>query len=134
MNINKITHYFDLKTNIIIVLAGILVFFIVFKKVKPVDKHKDEITVLHKDNVRLKNQYDSLSGVNDSLTNTLSATAKIIYLKEVEIELAKDEINKLKNKKNETHSYIFSLSADSVSREFTKYLQESDHDNGKSVR
>lgn len=131
MNIKSVINFFDVKTNIIIILGTCLLLFIFFKKIKSVDTHKAEIEMIHKENARLKNKYDSLSVVNDTLNVRINQYQVIIKTKEGEIKSGQQQIIKLKNEKDKIRGYVLSLSANGVSRKFTEYLQESDKNRSK---
>lgn len=128
------TAFIDNKVIIIILLLIILLLSIFFKKITPVNSHKEEIIKLHNQNDILLRRYDSLTKLNDITDLILKQYQQTILNKEAEINKSQIEINKLKNEKVKTRDFIYSLTADSISREFTKYLQGSNNDFNKSKR
>jgi len=112
----------DLKTWFIIILGIGLIISFLFGQKNIIDYRKDEINQLHKDNTALLHKNDSINKVNIMLDGKIAGINAKIALNEKELSNTKLELQKLKNKKDETRKYANSLSADGVASEFSIYL------------
>lgn len=114
----------DLKTWVIIILTGIVVFMVFTKKSAPIDDHADKIEQLQIVNDSLVEANSLIQieiGEWDALYNRLE-----IKTKETEEKLLKSqqEIDVLKSKRISVAAETMKLSADEVSNEFNEYLKQ----------
>jgi chromosome segregation ATPase len=112
----------DIKSILILVLGGILVFTIIFRPTKKIDTYEDEIEQLELKNDSLRNLNDLIGTENDSLrTERLEIQSKVDSIG-VELEENKDKIKDLQNGKGKVSGYVKTLNADGVANSLTEYL------------
>lgn len=122
MELPKISN-FDFKTWVILILGGALIISFFFGQGNNIDKNKEEIKKLHKENTLLLNRVDSLKQENTKLDLILLAIDSKLNENNKRIENSISILNDLKKKKNEIPTYVNSLSANGTTNEFTKYLE-----------
>lgn len=118
MDLKKI----DIKTWFIIILGIALIISFFFGQKNKVDYRKDEIDALHKSNTELLHKNDSINKVNTMLDNKIADINGKLAVNEKELSNTRLELEKLKNKKDETRKYVNSLSANGISSAFSSYL------------
>lgn len=111
----------DLKTVIIIILTGVLIFMFLQYRSVGYD-YKREIKKLHETNKELLHKYDSISHENKQIDIELQKIYGIIEITEKLIVQYDNNIKELKNSKNETYNRVNVLNADGVATEFTNYI------------
>jgi hypothetical protein len=112
----------DIKSIIIGLLVLIIILVIIFGKKTYIDKKDDEINQIKTTNANLVKKNDSLHILNKSLDLKIDTIYKKIELNKIILNKNNSEIINLKNKKNETNSYITNLSGNDVASEMSKYI------------
>lgn len=112
----------DFKSWVIIILGLTLVVTIIFHKSKPIQSNQSDIDLLHKDNEILNMRNDSLNLVNKSIFLKFDSINNILVINCKYLKSTQKELDRLKNKQNETHSIVSSLSANGVANSFSEYL------------
>ena len=113
----------DLKSITIIVLGVLLILSFIFRGKTDVNKHTDDIGVLHKNNIELLKRNDSLIKVNTIIDLDIKKIDKELGEKAKSLAESQIQINKLKNKKHENNNYVKHLSANDVSIALSNYLE-----------
>ena len=111
----------DAKTMLICILGIVLCVTLYFNGQK-VNKHKEEIKVLHEQNKSLEGKNDSLKDNINKLDVVLTEIDKKLNQNNKEMEGVNQSIEKLKNRKNEIPTYVNSLSANSTADALSNYL------------
>lgn len=112
----------DAKTMLILILGIVLCVTLYFNGQK-VNKHKEEIKVLHEQNESLEGKNDSLKNNIQKLDVVLTEIDKKINKNNKEMEGVNQSIENLKNRKNEIPTYVNSLSANSTADALSNYLE-----------
>ena len=112
----------DPKTMLIWILGIVLCVTLYFNGQK-INKHKEEIKVLHVKNESLGNKNDSLKDNIKKLDIILTEIDKKLTQNNKEMEGVNQSIEKLKNRKNEIPTYVNSLSANNTADALTNYLE-----------
>jgi hypothetical protein len=113
----------DVKTIIILILAGGLIISFMFGQKSVIDEHKVEIKKMHEENSRMILRNDSLFKYNTKIEAEMLLINKKLKENEVFIANTQLQINKLNKRKNEVSNHVNNLSAISLSNGFTDYLQ-----------
>ena len=113
----------DIKTIAIIVLGIALIISFMFGQKSHIDNHEDEIKALHKDNAALLSKNDSLKAVNVKLDEVVAEINKVLDVNAKKLSDTQLELNELKKKQNEVHTYVNHLSANDVTNSFSDYFQ-----------
>jgi len=112
----------DIKTIFIIILGiGLIISFMMGQK-NTIDYKETELNRLHSMNKGLINKNDSLIKANKQLDATIQEIHEEILMKNQELAANYDEITRLKNRKNETSTYVTNLSANGVASELSDYV------------
>ncbi len=111
----------DAKTMLIWILGIVLCVTLYFNGQK-INKHKDEIKVLHDENATLVTKNDSLKENIKKFNIILTEIDKKISENNKEMGSVNKSITNLKNKKNEIPTYVNSLSANSTADALSSYL------------
>jgi chromosome segregation ATPase len=111
----------DAKTMLIWILGIVLCITLYFNGQK-VNKHKEEIKVLHKENKSLEGKNDSLKNNIKKLDIILTEIDKKLTQNNKEMEGVNQSIEKLKNRKNEIPTYVNRLSANNTADALSNYL------------
>jgi len=114
----------DTKTIIIIILTLVLIISFFFGQNNNIDKHSDEIKMLHDKNIQLTKKNDSLKNENIKIDAHIKSINKKIDNNSTKIIKTDVELNKLKTKRNEKNLYVNHLSTNGVADEFSKYLNK----------
>lgn len=112
---------FDKKIIIIVLLVIGLVASIVFGGF--VNNDSDDIEQLHVYNEQLIKKIDSLKSVNVEIENRIALIDEQLENNATELHQTQTELEKLKKRKNEIHSYVNGLSADSVANSLSDYIK-----------
>jgi hypothetical protein len=113
----------DIKTIAIIVLGIALIISFMFGQKSHIDNHEDEIKALNKDNARLSHKDDSLNAINVKLDAAVAVINKVLEINIKKLSDTQLELDELKKKQNEVHTYVNHLSANGVTNAFTDYFQ-----------
>ncbi len=111
----------DAKTMLIWILGIVLCVTLYFNGQK-INKHKNEIKVLHDENATLVTKNDSLKENIKKFNIILTEIDKKISENNKEMGSVNKSITNLKNKKNEIPTYVNSLSANSTADALSSYL------------
>jgi chromosome segregation ATPase len=112
----------DLKTIAILILGGLLILSIVFRRSKSIDYHKDAIELLHEQNEILEVRNDSLKVVNNNLDKEIVKINGIMEKTQVKLNATNDKIKHLENEKSKISAHVNTLNADGISKSLTEYL------------
>jgi regulator of replication initiation timing len=112
----------DIKTILILILAGVLIVSIIFRPSKPIEMYEDEISLLKQQNKTLIQNNDSLELVNSQLDKEIEGYLIEIDSTQVLLDENKDKITELEDGKNEVSGYVNGLNADGVTESLTNYL------------
>ena len=113
----------DVKTIIILILAGGLIISFMFGQKSDINTHKDEISTLHKNNDELLKKNDSLLKVNEVIDLELANINKQLAENDKKLANSEKEIKRLKNKPNENNLYVKRLSSHGVSVALSNYIE-----------
>lgn len=111
----------DAKTMLIWILGIVLCITLYFNGQK-VNKHKEEIKILHVENESLVSRNDSLRNNIQRLDVVLTEIDKKLTQNNKEMGVVNQSIEKLKNRKNEIPTYVNRLSANSTADALSNYL------------
>lgn len=112
----------DAKTMLIWILGIVLCVTLYFNGQK-VNKHKEEIKVLHEQNESLEGKNDSLKDNIKKLDVVLTEIDKKLTQNNKEMGVVNQSIENLKNRKNEIPTYVNRLSANSTADALSNYLE-----------
>lgn len=113
----------DIKTIMIIVLGVALIISFMFGQKSDINTHKDEISLLHKNNDELLKKNDSLLKVNEVIDLELANINKQLAENDKKLANSEKEIKRLKNKPNENNLYVKRLSSHGVSVALSNYIE-----------
>jgi len=119
----------DFKTIVIIILGACLIISFLFKQKSNINNHDDEIKKLQLENTNLIKKNDSLAKINNQLDQKILTIDKELQENTIKLNETTNQIERLKNKKNEIPAYINNLSANGVSSEFSKFLENTKSSN-----
>jgi chromosome segregation ATPase len=114
----------DIKTLLILILGGVLIFNIVFDDSKEIEYYENEITLLKEENKKLLNNNDSLEVVNNKLAKEIEILLSDIDSTQVKLNKLEGDIKDLKNGKAKVSGYVNNLNADGVARSLSDYLNK----------
>lgn len=117
------TNFFDMKTILIILLGAIMIGMFFFEETK-IDKHEEEIKILHVENDSLLTKNDSLKSDNAKLDIFLTKIDEKLNKNNEETDAVLSALDKLKDDKNEIPNYVSSLSANGTADAISKYLDD----------
>ena len=112
----------DIKSILILILAGVLIASYIFRPSKPIEMYEDEISLLKQENYTLLQNNDSLELVNGQLDSEIEEYLVVIGSTKVLLDENKNKIIELENGKNKVSSYVNGLNADGVTESITNYL------------
>lgn len=113
----------DVKSWFIIILGIALIISFFFGQRSHIDTHKDEITILHNNDVLLLKANDSLKTVNAKLDSKIIELNNALDINNKALADTQLELEKLKKRKNEISSNVNHLSANGISSDFSDYLK-----------
>lgn len=113
----------DFKTIVIVILGACLIISFLFKQKSNINIHEDELKKLHVENSSLVKKNDSLLMINKELDKKILSIDKELQANQVKLDETTNQLERLTNRKNEIPTYINNLSANGVSNEFSKYLE-----------
>ncbi len=119
MDLKKI----DFKTYAIIILGIALIISFFFGQKSHINTHKDDITLLHKNNAELIHRNDSLTVANAKLDKVITSIELELNKNSKKLADTQIELDKLNKKRNEIPTYVNHLSATGVSSAFSNYLE-----------
>ncbi len=113
----------DIKTIFILVLAAAVILLLLFRPTKEINTHEEEILMLENQNKILLQDNDSLSSINIKLIEDVIILEEDVDEINVKLKDSNKEIDKLKKKKNEIHSNVIIMDANSVTNNLADYLR-----------
>lgn len=122
MRMNKINFY-DVKTLLLVVFGVIIIGLLLFGNVI-VDNNAKEIKALKIENADLMGKNDILKSNNNRLDKVLNKIDIDLKQNNKDTDAILTALDKINKKKNETRTYVNSLSANDVADELSKYLEK----------
>tara|TARA_R110000782_G_scaffold21299_1_gene57337 strand:- start:28760 stop:29149 length:390 start_codon:yes stop_codon:yes gene_type:complete len=119
---NKINFY-DVKTLLLVVFGVIIIGLLLFGNVI-VDNNAKEIKALKIENADLMGKNDILKSNNNRLDKVLNKIDIDLKQNNKDTDAILTALDKINKKKNETRTYVNSLSANDVADELSKYLEK----------
>ena len=113
----------DIKTIFILILGVAVIFLLLFRPSKEINTYEEEILILKNQNKILINNNDSLSFANVKLLEDILVLEEDVEVINIKLEDSSKEIDKLKKKKNEIHSNVIIMDANSVTNNLADYLK-----------
>jgi chromosome segregation ATPase len=115
----------------ILILIGLIVGMFFFEETK-INKHKEEIKVLHEKNDSLTKKNDELKIDNAKLDTVLVKIDAKLKQNNKDTDSVITELNEIKKKRNEIPNHVNTLSANATADELTKYLER--RTKGKGIK
>ena len=115
----------------ILILIGLIVGMFFFEETK-INKHKEEIKVLHEKNDSLTKKNDELKIDNAKLDTVLVKIDAKLKQNNKDTDSVITELNEIKKKRNEISNHVNTLSANATADELTKYLER--RTKGKGIK
>lgn len=109
----------DIKTIFILILGVAVILLLLFRPSKEINTYEEEILILKNQNKILINNNDSLSFANVKLLEDILVLEEDVEVINIKLEDSSKEIDKLKKKKNEIHSNVIIMDANSVTNNST---------------
>jgi len=113
----------DIKIVFILILAAAVILLLLFRPIKEINIHEEEILMLENQNKILLQDNDSLSSINIKLIEDVIILEEDVEEINVKLEDSSKEIDKLKRKKNEIPSNVIIMDANSVTNNLADYLK-----------
>ena len=113
----------DIKTIFILILDVAVILLLLFRPSKEINTYEEEILILKNQNKILINNNDSLSFANVKLLEDILVLEEDVEVINIKLEDSSKEIDKLKKKKNEIHSNVIIMDANSVTNNLADYLK-----------
>ena len=113
----------DIKTIFILILGVAVILLLLFRPSKEINTYEEEILILKNQNKILINNNDSLSFANVKLLEDILVLEEDVEVINIKLEDSSEEIDKLKKKKNEIHSNVIIMDANSVTNNLADYLK-----------
>jgi hypothetical protein len=113
----------DIKTIFILILGVAVILLLLFRPSKEINTYEEEILILKNQNKILINNNDSLSFANVKLLEDILVLEEDVEVINIKLEDSSKEIDKLKKKKNEIHSNVIIMDANSVTNNLADYLK-----------
>jgi hypothetical protein len=113
----------DIKTIFILVLGVAVILLLLFRPSKEISTYEEEMLILKNQNIKLLQNNDSLSTINDKLIEDVIILEEDVEEINIKLEDSSKEIDKLKKKKNEIPSNVSVMDANSVTNYIADYLK-----------
>ena len=113
----------DIKTIFILVLGVAVILLLLFRPSKEISTYEEEMLILKNQNIKLLQNNDSLSTINDKLIEDVIILEEDVEEINIKLEDSSKEIDKLKKKKNEIPSNVSVMDANSVTNYLADYLK-----------
>ena len=113
----------DIKTIFILVLGAAVILLLLFRPSKEISTYEEEMLILKNQNIKLLQNNDSLSTINDKLIEDVIILEEDVEEINIKLEDSSKEIDKLKKKKNEIPSNVIVMDANSVTNYLADYLK-----------
>jgi hypothetical protein len=113
----------DIKTIFILVLGAAVILLLLFRPSKEISTYEEEMLILKNQNIKLLQNNDSLSTINDKLIEDVIILEEDVEEINIKLEDSSKEIDKLKKKKNEIPSNVIVMDANSVTNYIADYLK-----------
>ena len=113
----------DIKTIFILVLGAAVILLLLFRPSKEISTYEEEMLILKNQNIKLLQNNDSLSTINDKLIEDVIILEEDVEEINIKLEDSSKEIDKLKKKKNEIPSNVIVMDANIVTSYIADYLK-----------
>ena len=113
----------DIKTIFILVLGVAVILLLLFRPSKVINTHEEEMLILKNQNIKLLQNNDSLSTINDKLIEDVIILEEDVEEINIKLVDSSKEIDKLKKKKNEIPSNVIIMDANDVTYNIADYLE-----------
>ena len=113
----------DIKTIFILVLGAAVILLLLFRPSKEISTYEEEMLILKNQNIKLLQNNDSLSTINDKLIEDVIILEEDVEEINIKLVDSSKEIDKLKKKKNEIPSNVIVMDANSVTNYIADYLK-----------
>ena len=113
----------DIKTIFILVLGVAVILLLLFRPSKEISTYEEEMLILKNQNIKLLQNNDSLSTINDKLIEDVIILEEDVEEINIKLVDSSKEIDKLKKKKNEIPSNVIIMDANDVTYNIADYLE-----------
>ena len=113
----------DIKTIFILVLGVAVILLLLFRPSKEISTYEEEMLILKNQNIKLLQNNDSLSTINDKLIEDVIILEEDVEEINIKLVDSSKEIDKLKKKKNEIPSNVIVMDANSVTNYLADYIK-----------
>ena len=113
----------DIKTIFILVLGAAVILLLLFRPSKEISTYEEEMLILKNQNIKLLQNNDSLSTINDKLIEDVIILEEDVEEINIKLVDSSKEIDKLKKKKNEIPSNVIIMDANDVTYNIADYLE-----------
>ena len=113
----------DIKTIFILVLGAAVILLLLFRPSKEISTYEEEMLILKNQNIKLLQNNDSLSTINDKLIEDVIILEEDVEEINIKLVDSSKEIDKLKKKKNEIPSNVIVMDANSVTNYLAEYIK-----------
>ena len=113
----------DIKTIFILVLGAAVILLLLFRPSKEISTYEEEMLILKNQNIKLLQNNDSLSTINDKLIEDVIILEEGVEEINVKLKESSKEIDELKKKKNEILSDVIIMDANDVTNNIADYLK-----------
>ena len=113
----------DIKIVFILVLGAAVILLLLFRPSKEISTYEEEMLILKNQNIKLLQNNDSLSTINDKLIEDVIILEEDVEEINIKLEDSSKEIDKLKKKKNEIPSNVIVMDANSVTNYLADYIK-----------
>ena len=113
----------DIKTIFILVLGAAVILLLLFRPSKEISTYEEEMLILKNQNIKLLQNNDSLSTINDKLIEDVIILEEDVEEINIKLVDSSKEIDKLKKKKNEIPSNVIIMDANDVTYNLTEYIE-----------
>ena len=113
----------DIKTIFILVLGAAVILLLLFRPSKEISTYEEEMLILKNQNIKLLQNNDSLSTINDKLIEDVIILEEDVEEINIKLVDSSKEIDKLKKKKNEIPSNVIVMDANIVTSYIADYLK-----------
>jgi chromosome segregation ATPase len=104
-------------------LGAAVILLLLFRPSKEISTYEEEMLILKNQNIKLLQNNDSLSTINDKLIEDVIILEEDVEEINIKLEDSSKEIDKLKKKKNEIPSNVSVMDANSVTNYIADYLK-----------
>lgn len=113
----------DIKIVFILVLGAAVILLLLFRPSKEISTYEEEMLILKNQNIKLLQNNDSLSTINDKLIEDVIILEEGVEEINVKLKESSKEIDELKKKKNEILSDVIIMDANDVTNNIADYLK-----------